>query len=103
MVRNTAANRWRGLPVSRRARIDPRSRTWAPPFRRRRQAVGRRQVTACGARVAWWSAVWSTAWRSHARTGAGDEVDHEHRRARLVSNAFPLLAGPDGSETARIG
>ena len=34
------------------ARVGPRSRTWAPPARRRRQLVVRRQVAACGARVA---------------------------------------------------
>jgi hypothetical protein len=36
-----------------------------------------------------------------AESGAGDDGDHEHRRARLSRHALALLPCADGSETAR--
>ena len=57
------------------ARTCSRSRTWAPPARRRRQVVGRRQVAAGGARVASGLCAWDPpAGQWHARSAAGAEV-----------------------------
>ena len=103
MTRNAPADFPREIPNlavgSWLARIGPRSRTWAPPARRRRQVVGwlpgcrRRRVWRRGQSVC---RVGSTGLAVDRENGSRQQSDHEHRRARLA-----LLPRTDGSEAAR--